>query len=125
MQGYADSAKPIRLSAYQPSHLVDDVKLLIEGLGYKSCILTAHDWGGPYSVLRTFRISYWNKNIIINNNILSILSVGFVAWAFATVHPEMVDKLVVLNSPHPRAFWTFIKQSPKQFLKSWSVASAV
>ncbi|GAU93243.1 hypothetical protein RvY_05209 [Ramazzottius varieornatus] len=91
MRGYGDSAKPIRLSVYHTSHLVEDVQLLIEGLGYKSCILVAHDWG------------------------------GLVAWAFATLRPQMVDKLVVLNCPHPRAFWHFMKHGPKQWLKSWYI----
>jgi len=29
---------------------------------------------------------------------------GVVAWVFAALHPEMLDKLVIVNAPHPTVF---------------------
>ena len=51
--------------------LVEDVRALAEHLGYKKFILVAHDWGGG------------------------------VAWSFAIAHPEYLEKLVIINCPHP------------------------
>lgn len=51
------------------------ISLLCESpSGYNRCFLVGHDWG------------------------------GIIAWLFAIHYPEMVVKLVVLNSPHPCVF---------------------
>ena len=90
LRGYNDSDKPQELSAYKMSELVEDVRGVISGLGYEDCILVAHDWGGA------------------------------IAWNFAYAYPEMVEKLVVLNIPHPAKFAQGL-QTPQQLLKSWYV----
>jgi epoxide hydrolase 4 len=90
LRGYNDSDKPQGLQAYQISELVKDIKGAIAGLGYQDCILVGHDWG------------------------------GMIAWHFAYTYPEMVEKLIVLNIPHPAKFLTGIK-SPQQLLKSWYI----
>jgi epoxide hydrolase 4 len=74
LRGYNDSDKPKELAAYSIQELRADVKGIIQGLGYESCILVAHDWGGA------------------------------IAWNFAYTYPEMVTKLIVLNIPHPAKF---------------------
>src|SRR5580698_10990905 len=71
MRGYNLSAKPADVDAYQMKHLVEDVRALAEHLGYKKFILVGHDWGGG------------------------------VAWSFAIAHPEYLEKLVIVNCPHP------------------------
>ncbi|MGL5941990.1 MAG: alpha/beta fold hydrolase [Waterburya sp.] len=90
MRGYNDSNKPQELEAYKISELVQDIKGVVEGLGYQDCILVAHDWG------------------------------GLIAWHFAYTYPEMVEKLIVLNIPHPAKFMAGIK-TPQQLLKSWYI----
>jgi pimeloyl-ACP methyl ester carboxylesterase len=90
MRGYNHSDKPQELEAYQISELVKDIKGVVEGLGYQDCILVAHDWG------------------------------GMIAWHFAYTYPEMVEKLIVLNIPHPAKFIAGIK-TPQQLVKSWYI----
>jgi pimeloyl-ACP methyl ester carboxylesterase len=74
LRGYNDSDKPQAQSAYVMSEFVEDVKGVIEGLGYESCILVGHDWGGA------------------------------IAWSFAYAYPELVSRLIVMNLPHPAKF---------------------
>ena len=57
---------------------------LIAHLGYATCTLVAHDWG------------------------------GVVAWAFAMYHPEMLDRLVIINAPHPAIFGRELRENPAQ-----------
>ena len=90
LRGYNDSDKPEGQSAYQMSEFVEDVRGVITGLGYEDCILVAHDWGGA------------------------------IAWNFVYTYPEMVEKLIVLNIPHPAKFAQGLK-TPEQLLKSWYI----
>lgn len=90
LRGYNQSDKPQGLNAYQMSELVEDVRGVITGLGYEDCILVAHDWGGA------------------------------IAWNFAYTYPEMVEKLIVMNIPHPAKFTEGLK-TPQQLTKSWYI----
>jgi hypothetical protein len=45
---------------------------------------------------------------------------GIVAWAFAMRHPERLERLAILNVPHPAAFPRGLRM-PKQLLRSWYV----
>jgi epoxide hydrolase 4 len=90
LRGYNLSDKPDRPEAYQMPEFIADVQGLIRGLGYEDCILVAHDWGGA------------------------------IAWNFAYAHPEMVEKLIVLNIPHPAKFAAGL-QTTRQLLKSWYI----
>ncbi|NJO41185.1 MAG: alpha/beta hydrolase [Cyanobacteria bacterium CRU_2_1] len=88
LRGYNDSDKPTNLAAYRMSELIKDVEGIIRGLGYDRFILVGHDWGGA------------------------------IAWSFAYTYPEMVDRLIVLNLPHPAKFATGLR-TPQQLLRSW------
>ena len=90
LRGYNDSDKPEQTSAYTMSELLKDVEGVIKGLGYESCVLVGHDWGGA------------------------------IAWNFASAYPDMVEKLIVLNIPHPAKFAEGLK-TPEQLLKSWYI----
>ena len=46
LRGYNEIDKPKKLEDYKMEQLVKDVQGVIEGLGYESCILVGHDWGG-------------------------------------------------------------------------------
>jgi epoxide hydrolase 4 len=75
MRGYNLSDKPEALDQYKINLLVEDVRALGDHFSHqKKFVLVAHDWGGA------------------------------VAWAFAIAHPEMLDKLVIVNAPHPGVF---------------------
>jgi len=74
LRGYNESDKPKEQSAYVMAEFIEDVKGVIQGLGYDKCVLVGHDWGGA------------------------------IAWNFAYAYPEMLDNLIVLNIPHPAKF---------------------
>jgi epoxide hydrolase 4 len=88
LRGYNDSDKPKETSAYVMAEFIKDVEGVIRGLGYDKCVLVAHDWGGA------------------------------IAWSFTYTHPEMVEKLIVLNLPHPAKFAEGLR-TPQQLQRSW------
>jgi pimeloyl-ACP methyl ester carboxylesterase len=90
LRGYNDSEKPKDKSAYVMAEFIQDIKGIIQGFGYKSCVLVGHDWGGA------------------------------IAWSFAYAYPEMVDKLIVMNLPHPAKFAEGLR-TRQQLLKSWYI----
>jgi epoxide hydrolase 4 len=87
LRGYNDSDKPEGVSAYAMDELIKDVEGVIKGLGYDSCILVGHDWGGA------------------------------IAWDFAYAYPQMVERLIILNMPHPAKFAAGLL-TPQQLLRS-------
>lgn len=88
LRGYNESEKPQQQSAYMMRELIKDVEGVIQGLGYDRCILVGHDWGGA------------------------------IAWCFAYAHPEMVERLIVMNIPHPAKFAEGLR-TPVQLMRSW------
>jgi pimeloyl-ACP methyl ester carboxylesterase len=84
MRGYNLSDKPSEVEQYQMPHLVEDIRALVEHLGHRRFTLIAHDWG------------------------------GIVAWNFAMKHPSMLDKLIIINAPHPTIFDRELKHNPEQ-----------
>ena len=85
MRGYNLSDKPAELDQYKMNALVEDVRALGDHFSHqKKFILVAHDWGGA------------------------------VAWAFAIAHPEMLEKLVIVNAPHPGVFGRLLATDPAQ-----------
>ena len=84
LRGYNLSSRPAEPEQYQMKHLVEDVRALIAHYTSEQCILVAHDWGGA------------------------------VAWGVAVAHPDLLEKLVILNSPHPAVFQRELRDNPKQ-----------
>ena len=88
MRGYNLSSKPAELSEYAMPKLVEDVRALagelLKSTGGETFTLVAHDWG------------------------------GVVAWVFAAMHPQMLDKLVIVNAPHPTIFGKLLTEDPAQ-----------
>jgi pimeloyl-ACP methyl ester carboxylesterase len=84
MRGYNSTDKPSDMEQYRMSYLVDDVLALANHFSHgKKFVLVAHDWGGA------------------------------VAWAFAIAHPETLDRLVIVNAPHPGVFGRLLASDPK------------
>ena len=90
MRGYNLSSKPAAVEEYDIGKLVGDVRGLVEylaaahHLGAARCVLVGHDWG------------------------------GVVAWATAMACPEIVERLVIVNAPHPKIFERELRENPKQ-----------
>lgn len=75
LRGYGRSDKPIDVSAYTLDVLVEDVRRTIETLSpSQPAVIVGHDWG------------------------------GIVGWAFARAYPHLLDRLIVINGPHPAVF---------------------
>uniref|UniRef100_A0A7I4Y060 Alpha beta hydrolase fold-1 domain containing protein n=1 Tax=Haemonchus contortus TaxID=6289 RepID=A0A7I4Y060_HAECO len=90
-RGYNLSDKPKNVEDYNTDLLVNDIKELVELLGYSKIYLMGHDWG------------------------------AIIAWKFALYYPDMVEKLVILNVPHPSAIQDLMVTSSEQRLKSWYI----
>ncbi len=88
-RGYGDSDKPPKARAYRREHLVHDVSGLVRAFGREQTRLVGHDWGGA------------------------------VAWLVAQRQPELVEKLCVLNCPHPDVLARALLTEPRQLKKSW------
>src|SRR5215467_2786901 len=87
-RGYNLSSKPDGFEAYAVDLLADDIRGLIGKLGAKSALLVGHDWGGT------------------------------IAWTTAMNHPEVVERLAILNAAHPRRLSEGL-HNPNQLRKSW------
>ena len=83
-RGYNLSDKPKGVENYDVKLLVSDVAAVIKHLGKDRAIIVGHDWG------------------------------GFVAWTFAMTRPEMTEKLIILNLPHPRGLTHELATNPQQ-----------
>lgn len=90
LRGYNKSEKPCDPQAYAIQELSKDVEGVIKGLGYERAIIVAHDWGGA------------------------------IAWYFAYHHREMVEKLIVMNIPHPAKFQQGLT-TLSQLQRSWYI----
>ncbi|HLH75775.1 MAG TPA: alpha/beta hydrolase [Candidatus Binataceae bacterium] len=91
LRGYGGSDAPRGVAKYRLEELVGDVVGLIERLGHGRATLIGHDWGGA------------------------------IAWATALMHPECLERLIVLNCPHPLAFRRHLRSNPRQWRKSWYI----
>jgi len=86
LRGFENSSAPPEPAAYRAKHLVQDIAALITQVAPNGQLaaLIAHDWGGA------------------------------VAWSVAATQPQLMNKLVIINSPHPGTFLRELQQSPAQ-----------
>src|SRR5262245_53620390 len=84
LRGYPPSDAPDSVEAYAMPRLLGDLHGLLDHLGRERCILVGNDWG------------------------------GYVGWVFASAYPERVERLVVLNAPHPATFLREVRTNPAQ-----------
>ena len=64
--------------------LIGDVKAVVDHFGGKPAVIVGHDWGGA------------------------------IAWSFAMRHPDLTDRLIILNLPHPAALARELANNPDQ-----------
>jgi epoxide hydrolase 4 len=85
MRGFNLSEKPADVAQYRLDVLIEDIRAFAVHLSAaKKFVLVGHDWG------------------------------GFVAWAFAAAHPQPLEKLVIINAPHPAIFARLLTSDPAQ-----------
>ena len=87
LRGYGGSGRPAPVAAYAVDRLAADVAALIGAAGGRAALVAGHDWG------------------------------GVVAWHLAAHHPALVERLAVLNAPHPAAFARELRR-PDQMARS-------
>jgi pimeloyl-ACP methyl ester carboxylesterase len=84
LRGFNLSDMPTDVSAYKPRYIMDDLRLLAAHFGYEKFTLVAHDWGGA------------------------------IAWNLAIALPQLLHKLIIINSPHPYLFAQALAHDPQQ-----------
>jgi len=83
-RGYNQSSQPEGVEQYAMEKLTGDVEAVIRHFERDRAVVVGHDWGGA------------------------------VAWSFAMARPEMTDRLVILNLPHPRGLLRELANNPQQ-----------
>ena len=83
-RGYNLSDQPKGVENYTIDKLVGDVRNVILHFQREQAIVIGHDWG------------------------------GMVAWQFAMTHPQMTERLVILNLPHPNGLRRELANNPEQ-----------
>ncbi len=90
MRGYNLSDKPSGVGAYRVEALAADVEGLVHHLGAERATVVGHDWG------------------------------GIAAYTAAMRHPAVVERLAILNVPHPQRMAQGLRR-PRQLARSWYV----
>jgi epoxide hydrolase 4 len=78
------SDRPKGVCAYTIDTLADDIAGLVVALNLGRVHIVAHNWG------------------------------GLVAWHFANKHPQLLDRLVIFNAPHPFCLQRALNTDPAQ-----------
>jgi pimeloyl-ACP methyl ester carboxylesterase len=89
-RGYGRTTRPPCVADYAPHHLVADVAALVDASGARTVTLIGHDWGAA------------------------------VAWLFASGAVRPLERLVIMNVPHPAIFAQQLRR-PRQALRSWYI----
>ena len=84
MRGYGDSDQPASTAAYAVTQLASDVAAVIEHAGFDQATVVGHDFG------------------------------GITSWLLAAFSPKVVQRLAVLNSPHPAIFFRDLHERADQ-----------
>jgi pimeloyl-ACP methyl ester carboxylesterase len=88
-RGYGNTSRPLDVEAYAIENLMGDVAALIDASEARSVTLIGHDWGAA------------------------------VAWFFALRRLRPLDRLVIMNVPHPAVFSKSLRDSRRQRARSW------
>jgi pimeloyl-ACP methyl ester carboxylesterase len=84
LRGFPPSDAPDAVDAYRMPRLLGDVHGLLDHFERERCILVGNDWG------------------------------GYVAWVFASAYPTRVERLIILNAPHPAVHLREVRDNPAQ-----------
>ncbi len=90
-RGYNLSDKPQGIAAYKIDELAKDAVGLIDAYGRDRIFLVGHDWGAA------------------------------VSWWVSLKYPERIERLVIMNVPHPLVFRKHLFGNQKQMERSWYI----
>lgn len=90
-RGYNTSDKPKSVASYRMERLTADIPDLLDQLQINRVHLVGHDWGAA------------------------------VAWWVGLSYPERVDRLCILNGPHPAALSRVLRHHWRQWFRSWYI----
>ncbi len=90
LRGYGGTSRPDGVRNYAMDKLTGDVDALIKASGAKKVTLFAHDWG------------------------------AIIAWAYAITRKNALERLVIMNVPHPKPAKREIRHW-HQLRKSWYI----
>jgi epoxide hydrolase 4 len=88
LRGFPPSDQPKAVDAYAMPRLLGDLHALLRHFGRERCILVGNDWG------------------------------GYIAWVFASAYPDRVERLIILNAPHPAIYLREVRTSAAQIRAS-------
>ncbi|MCZ6870311.1 MAG: alpha/beta hydrolase [Gammaproteobacteria bacterium] len=91
LRGYGNSSRPPRMEDYAIEHLMEDVAELIDASGCRETVLIGHDWG------------------------------AVIAWLFAARKLRPLERLIIMNVPHPALLEATIRKNREQMARSWYV----
>jgi len=91
-RGYSPGARPQEVKNYAIEQLISDVQCFVNALGRRCFHLVGHDWG------------------------------ALLAWEFAARHPDRLQSLSALSTPHPDAFLNAIEADEDQKQRSRYIA---
>jgi len=87
-RGFGGSDKPEGVEQYRGEKTIADIFALADAYKLGRFTLVGHDWGGA------------------------------IAWGAALKHPERLDRLVIVNAPHPLVFQRSVIENREQRLAS-------
>ena len=87
-RGFGASDKPEGVEEYRSEKTIADIFALADAYGFERFTLVGHDWGGA------------------------------IAWGAALARPDRIDRLVIVNAPHPWIFQRTVIDHPAQRLAS-------
>lgn len=91
-RGIGGSSKPPGVAAYRIDHLAADIVAMVRALGRERAQVVGHDWGGA------------------------------VTWTLALHHADVIERVAILDAPHPVAFSAWMRAHASQRRKSWYMA---
>lgn len=84
LRGYNLSSKPKKMEDYKIEFLIEDVRIIAKEFYLDNFTLIGHDWG------------------------------GIISWIFAEMYPDLLNKLIIINAPHPKLFGKKIRSNKEQ-----------
>lgn len=84
LRGYNKSSQPEGVDNYKMQLLIGDIAAVIADAGEEKAIVIGHDWG------------------------------GMISWSVAMYRPELVEKLIICNLPHPNGLSRELANNPEQ-----------
>jgi pimeloyl-ACP methyl ester carboxylesterase len=84
LRGYNLSDKPEGVENYTIDKLTGDIAAVLRHFKQEKATIVGHDWG------------------------------GFIAWTFAMTQPDKVDRLIIVNLPHPKGLLRELANNPEQ-----------